>query len=694
LYGPSGSQGFAGDGVGLSNVVESIRASFFEEAAKSPQLLGDLASLERYISESYTGRSLVELLQNADDAGAKRIFVKAIGNHQFLVANDGRAFNAEDVVALCRSGASTKSRRAGTIGYRGIGFKSVVNYASAVHLVSGDVALTFSRELTQSLLSSHTAVPLVRIPHPFGGAAFQTEIALCHAAGYETVFVFESRNDALLEEAKSFDVSCLLFLNNIQAAIFDASRSDNRGHIAVRSPHSSGGMRVSISSETAPEDWLVFSQSESPDSAAIAFRLQDDAVVALAPNEAVVHSFMPTHDHLRFPVRINGDFSTDPSRTRVVMDDETRVALDGCAEVMADLCAETLETRSDPLRILGPLSEVTADPLAVVKGRSISDELHELFVLRMKAHLDRAASFGRMMVQPEWLGEDQFLEIVAVLGSEGISKGSEADAPGTLSFLHSIGVPVLSEDEGLVAAGRQVLSRETRAVLLARIIQKSRFGMSRELKDSILRAHLLDFESGTMTTREAAAHGSPDKDFVKQVQALLTDPADMGWFLGAFDIDSSQLAKTQKSPARKDSAAAQHTFSRPSSVKKWRSAEQNVAGVLEASDGVLRVEDVSVQNLGYDLVVTHDDGSKLFVEVKSVSRLGDSISITNNEYSTAVQEGSRYCLAIAEQSGDTISICLVMNPTDALRLQKRVTRWEWVCDEYTGELLDHELSGG
>jgi hypothetical protein len=31
-----------------------------------------LAGLERYVAESYDARSFVELLQNADDAGAER----------------------------------------------------------------------------------------------------------------------------------------------------------------------------------------------------------------------------------------------------------------------------------------------------------------------------------------------------------------------------------------------------------------------------------------------------------------------------------------------------------------------------------------------------------------------------------------------------------------------------------------------
>lgn len=111
-------------------IVEKIHDIFLEEAKKSPILMSDLASMERYISESYTGRSLIELLQNADDACASKLIIKEIRKQVYLVANNGRTFDERDLEALCRSGASTKHRKNNTIGYRGIGFKSVVNYSN------------------------------------------------------------------------------------------------------------------------------------------------------------------------------------------------------------------------------------------------------------------------------------------------------------------------------------------------------------------------------------------------------------------------------------------------------------------------------------------------------------------------------------------------------------------------------------
>ena len=137
-----------------------LRESLIDEAKSSPMLLSDLAGLEAYVSESYNSRSFIELLQNADDAKATKFYV---GDYLF-VANNGRPFNIKDLESLCRSASSNKVRGT-TIGYRGIGFKSVVSFAKEVHLISGDFEITFSKELSKQIIPQASKVPLIRIPH-------------------------------------------------------------------------------------------------------------------------------------------------------------------------------------------------------------------------------------------------------------------------------------------------------------------------------------------------------------------------------------------------------------------------------------------------------------------------------------------------------------------------------------------------
>ena len=74
----------------MNEIVKEIRNEFVNEAKNSPTLLSDLAHMEKYISESYDGRSLIELLQNADDVLSTKFYLQKIDDNSFLVANNGR----------------------------------------------------------------------------------------------------------------------------------------------------------------------------------------------------------------------------------------------------------------------------------------------------------------------------------------------------------------------------------------------------------------------------------------------------------------------------------------------------------------------------------------------------------------------------------------------------------------------------
>jgi len=93
-------------------------------------------------------KEFIQEAQNADDAGATNFGVHDIQN-SIIVSNNGRPFSPSDVEALCRSGASNKYRGGNSIGYRGIGFKSVVNLAKTKSVISGDYAFYFDKDITK-----------------------------------------------------------------------------------------------------------------------------------------------------------------------------------------------------------------------------------------------------------------------------------------------------------------------------------------------------------------------------------------------------------------------------------------------------------------------------------------------------------------------------------------------------------------
>jgi hypothetical protein len=87
---------------------------------------------------------LSELLQNADDSGATEAHV-AVENGCFIFRHNGHDFSEDEFRSLCRFGFSNK-RRALTIGFRGIGFKSVFSLGPTAQILTPTLAFYFDRK--------------------------------------------------------------------------------------------------------------------------------------------------------------------------------------------------------------------------------------------------------------------------------------------------------------------------------------------------------------------------------------------------------------------------------------------------------------------------------------------------------------------------------------------------------------------
>ncbi len=79
---------------------------------------------------------IFELLQNAEDAGAKELTFELFAD-RLEVRHDGRPFTEDDVRGVCGVGKGTKADDLTKIGKFGIGFKSVYAYTRSPHIYSG-----------------------------------------------------------------------------------------------------------------------------------------------------------------------------------------------------------------------------------------------------------------------------------------------------------------------------------------------------------------------------------------------------------------------------------------------------------------------------------------------------------------------------------------------------------------------------
>lgn len=117
---------------------------------------------------------LSELLQNADDAGAT--WARAsIHNECFIFEHNGEDFAPDQLRALCQFGVSSKPQLH-TIGFRGIGFKSVFSFGDevAVHTPSLSMRFVASRFTVPEWVVTSGERSHTRVEIPFKNLALKT----------------------------------------------------------------------------------------------------------------------------------------------------------------------------------------------------------------------------------------------------------------------------------------------------------------------------------------------------------------------------------------------------------------------------------------------------------------------------------------------------------------------------------------
>ena len=91
--------------------------------------------------ESYHGRELLELLQNADDEindSEKSTVEIKLEKSVLTISNDGNPFSKEGIVSLMYSNVSSKRENNKVIGNKGTGFRSVLSWAKEIRIDSSD----------------------------------------------------------------------------------------------------------------------------------------------------------------------------------------------------------------------------------------------------------------------------------------------------------------------------------------------------------------------------------------------------------------------------------------------------------------------------------------------------------------------------------------------------------------------------
>jgi hypothetical protein len=686
---------------------EAIISEIQKEAIANQALLAELAGLESYIAETYAQRCLTELIQNSDDSGATIVDVR-VRDNCLIYANNGRHFTIGDFQALCKSALSNK-KRGESIGYRGIGFKSVVNICSSVMILSGELKCIFDRNKTHALLQTKEAVPLIRVPHILSASENVISTRLIDSnPDLTTYFVFRGLNKAALsQEFDSFSEEHVLFLRSINRLVLKEDKRESLFEITRNDKVSEGVSalelnRASIywSTRQSSNEWIIAASNQ----VSIAVREIDSSPSRLAKDEALIHAYLPTQSLSGIGARVNADFSTDPSRTRLKYDSYT----DNAIALVADLFVQIIKAFAQHpksslwrglLDALIPYSQYKVLELQGNKfctlliqalaqqnlGQSVPiraipgiykdiEHLAEYLPLKESVFVPISSSYSDAR---------KFLELIGIPKLENeITLGFFADSanainprcaplfirnlldtgfnPKDLSPLH---IFPTSNSSSMNVEG--ILSSQAKLdpAFIADLIDKLM---------SVSRARRLLIEAGFPTTDintllpVERARKSHNED-IMPAGSVQEDNADSGRCLNPV-VQPRYLNDEAK---------------RRYGIRDWRIAEELVAFHYRSQG--FQVLDVSKANKGYDLEVISPD-NKLCVEVKKLSNPPNEFSLTQNEFNESIMLGPSFVVALVCSYDDgRIEIMLVPDPYRRLSVftTKRIKSYEFLVSGFT-----------
>jgi hypothetical protein len=167
---------------------------------------------------------IYELLQNADDYpnGDEPVDVEIVLTNEYLIfRHSGRCFDAENVAAICDINAGEKTRKKRTIGYKGIGFKTVFAGTDCVYIRTGEYSFAFDKRESEK-----RHIPWEVAPYWRTDDDIDSEVLSCFQSGeskYRVSIAIHPDSAAQISgyaavlETMFSDEKSILFLRNVRS---------------------------------------------------------------------------------------------------------------------------------------------------------------------------------------------------------------------------------------------------------------------------------------------------------------------------------------------------------------------------------------------------------------------------------------------------------------------------------------------
>lgn len=316
------------------------------------------------LTRLYSDRThfIYEILQNAEDAGAKKINFHLFEN-RLEVRHNGRLFDSADVQGICGLVEGTKKDDLTQIGKFGIGFKSVYAYTKSPQIYSDKEAFCIKDYvLPQSI---------VKLTLPDN----------------ETLFIFPFNHDDVLPDEAFKEIAkrlldigtrTLLFLNNIEEIVWCIDGQESGNYIREVHPENNYNKTYIVAKiGNAPvedEEWLVIRKPLKLNNTGlkveVAFKIDNGTIVPAKDSKLIV--FFPTEKPTYLNFLIQGPYRTTPNRENIPLEDNQNLII----------IKETAELVSQSIPLVKKLGLLDVNFLNVLpinadlrEGEPIYDEL-------------------------------------------------------------------------------------------------------------------------------------------------------------------------------------------------------------------------------------------------------------------------------------------------------------------------------
>mgnify|MGYP003367223487 CR=1 FL=1 len=489
-----------------------------------------------------------------------------------------------------------------------------------------------------------------------------------------------------------------MFLRHINNVIIDVKGNHFKGNV-VRSHE-----RIEIKFKDKKSLWRILSN----DNAQIALALNEkQEIIPCRKEEAIYHCYLPTYEPSPFLFKINSDFSTDPSRKHITLDERTKEALLSSANLLFEVIKDCIYLKnSNSYNILSIIMQKNTFSNIAQFFDKIFQELLQSKWLEMQN--------GSLISPKDYVKRPSFLDDAEwnwIRQNTPLKESLPKVHVETLNILDSF-MRQYAKDSYSINEWIAMLSDSEFVDEMPNSILFSLYSnLIKQIRNKSLIAHEeYDISSCYFkinNTRIRISHASQEElnSFLFDISSNMTS-SEIEWFRKInnlesikdsdsikFDISSTNsignnkfnISETENMQANEYSQKVNEITRMKKSITRWRAAEKQCVEFEELNGN--KAKDVSKQNLGYDVVSVTPDNQERYIEVKSVKGHGDKISMTNNEYTAAHLNGDKYFLCIIYEDNEDIIFEYIQNPLEKLELEKVVRQWEWICDKYEGDVF-------